>query len=82
MSLRLDRARVVGWVALAAAAAWCAAPQPGDAQRRLPTADPEFPRLKFVDSLTSLNTRCMVRKTKLNPRVRPVYVNRLPVGFC
>jgi hypothetical protein len=54
----------------------------GDMARRLPGADPEHSRLRFADSLTSLNDRCMVRQVKLNPKVRPVYVNRLPVGFC
>jgi hypothetical protein len=58
------------------------APFPGGAQRRLPALDAERPRIKFVDSLTSLNDRCMVRKVKLNPRVRPIYVNWQPVGFC
>ena len=57
-------------------------PLSGGAQRRLPAENPDRSRLKFLDSLTSQNTRCMVRKTKLNPRVRLVYVNRLPVGFC
>lgn len=54
----------------------------GDAQRPVTTADPAHPKLKYADSLVSLNDRCMVRKNKLNPRVRPVYVNRQPVGFC
>jgi len=54
----------------------------GDAQRPVTTADPVHPKLKYADSLVSLNDRCMVRKNKLNPRVRPVYVNRQPVGFC
>ena len=54
----------------------------GDAQRRVQTGDPAHPLLKFADSLVSLNDRCMVRKNKLNPNVRPVYVNRQPVGFC
>jgi hypothetical protein len=53
-----------------------------DAQRRVQAADPDHPKLKYADSLVSLNDRCMVRKNKLNPRVRPVYVNRQPVGFC
>jgi len=52
------------------------------AQRLVPTADPARPRLKFADSLVSLNDRCAVSQTKLNPAVRPVYVNGLPIGFC
>ena len=68
-------------LALAAAAAltW---PQNGSAQRYVPTQDPEHPLLKYADSLTSLNDRCAVRKAKLNPKVRPVYVNGQPIGFC
>jgi hypothetical protein len=67
-------------VALAVAVALLA-PR-GEAQRRVATGDPERPRIKFADSLVSLNVRCMVRKSKLNPRVRPVYVNGQPLGFC
>ena len=52
------------------------------AQRYVPTADPARPKLKYADSLVSLNDRCVVSQTKLNPRVRPVYVNGLPIGFC
>jgi hypothetical protein len=71
---RIGLAAVIG-----AALAW---PFDGEAQRRVPTTDPDHPRLKFADSLTSLNDRCMVRKSKLNPKLRPVYVNQQPVGFC
>ena len=39
-------------------------------------------RLKFADSLVSANDRCMVSQKRLNPRVRPVYVNGVPMGFC
>ena len=53
-----------------------------DAQRLVPTADPAHPRLKFADSLTSPNDRCIVSHAKLNPKVRPVYVNGVPIGFC
>jgi hypothetical protein len=52
------------------------------AQRYVPTADPKHPRLKFADSLVSPNDRCLVSHDKLNPRVRPVYVNGVPMGFC
>lgn len=55
---------------------------PGRAQRFLPTDDPEHPRLVYADSLVSLNDRCIVRQVKLNPKVRPMYVNGRPVGFC
>lgn len=52
------------------------------AQRYVATADPQHPRLKFADSLVSPNDRCVVSHDKLNPRVRPVYVNGVPMGFC
>jgi len=58
-------------------AAW-----PGHAQRFVATPDPEHPKLKYADSLTSLNDRCAVARNKLNPKVRPVYVNGQPIGFC
>jgi hypothetical protein len=67
-------------IALVLAAAGLAASS--GAQRYVPTADPGHPRLKYPDSLVSLNDRCAVRGAKLNPKVRPVYVNGLPVGFC
>jgi hypothetical protein len=57
-------------------------PNAGRGDRYVPTADPAFPRIKFADSLVSLNDRCVVSRTKLNPRVRPVYVSGQPVGFC
>jgi hypothetical protein len=66
---------------LVAAGVLLAAPR-GAAQRLVRTTDPKLPRVKYADSLTSLNDRCMVRKAKLNSRVRPVYVNSQPVGFC
>jgi hypothetical protein len=53
-----------------------------EAQRYVPTADPKHPRLKFADSLVSANDRCIVAQEKLNPKVRPVYVNGVPLGFC
>ena len=69
--------RSLSWVMLAGLAATAAM-----AQRFVPTADPKYPRLKYADSLVSLNDRCAVRKYKLSARVRPVYVNGEPVGFC
>ena len=53
-----------------------------DAQRYVATADSTRPRLKFADSLVSANDRCIVSQSKLNPSVRPVYVNGVPMGFC
>lgn len=41
-----------------------------------------FPPLRFPDGQLTLNDRCPVRKAKLNPRMRAIYVNQHPVGFC
>ncbi len=42
-----------------------------------------FPRVRYFDSnRMSLNDRCAVRHTRLNPEVPPVYVNGQPIGFC
>ena len=78
---RLSRAPALLALAAIAAAALVSPPTPR-AQRYVPTGDPGHPRIKFADSLVSLNDRCAVRMTKLNLRVRPVYVSRQPVGFC
>ena len=58
------------------------APAAVRSQRYVPTADPDHPRLKYADSLVSLNDRCIVRMNKLNAKMRPIYVSRMPVGFC
>ena len=42
----------------------------------------EFSQLRYPDGEITLNDRCPVRKSKLNPRMVPVYVNGRPVGFC
>ncbi len=55
---------------------------PAWAQRYVPTADPKFPKIRFADSLLSANDHCLVSKSKLNLKVRPVYVNGVPMGFC
>lgn len=55
---------------------------PAAAQRYVATSDSLHPRIKYADSLTSANDRCMVALGKLNLRVRPVYVNGVPMGFC
>jgi hypothetical protein len=57
-------------------------PAPAPAQRYVSTGDTLHPRVKYADSLTSLNDRCIVRMTRLSRRVRPTYVNGQPVGFC
>ncbi len=62
---------------------------PGDAMNKYALlAEPvnpqdPWPRLRFFDSgLVSINDRCAVRKTPLNPKMPAVYVNGRPVGFC
>jgi len=52
------------------------------AQHYVPTGDPDHPRIRYADSLLSANDRCIVAKQKLNVKVRPVYVNGMPIGFC
>ncbi len=66
---------------MASAGAWLAA-DAAHGQRYVPTSNPELPRIIYADSLTSVNDRCMVRSEKLNLRVRPVYANGTPLGFC
>ena len=56
--------------------------RPAQAQRYVPGEFKEFPRVKFADSLESVNDRCIVSGQKLNPEIRPVYVNWRPIGFC
>lgn len=58
------------------------APGAGRAQRYVPQKDAKHPRLKYADSLVSINDRCAVKEGPLSPVVRPVYVNLKPVGFC
>ena len=43
---------------------------------------PDRPRIMYRDSLTSINDICPVRKARLDPDRKPVYVNGKPVGFC
>jgi len=74
--LRLASVLLVVVVAVAASA-----PR-GHAQRYVAMPDTAFPRVKYADSLVSINDRCMVRQTKLAPRMRPIYVSGQPVGFC
>jgi hypothetical protein len=52
------------------------------AQRYVESEHPDFPRIKYADSLVSVTARCVVKQSKLNLKVRPVYVNWRPIGFC
>ena len=73
-------------VAAAAAAAALAVafvtPGRGTAARYVVTADKAHPRIKYGDSLLSINDRCAVKESELSPSIRPIYVNTMPVGFC
>jgi len=42
---------------------------------------PPYAKAQY-DSMMSVNDRCPVRRGHLNPGIRPMYVNRQPVGFC
>ena len=70
--------------ALAVACLWLTLPaqRPASAQRYVPSEHREFPRIKYADSLESVNDRCPVHKAKLSLTVGPVYVNWRPIGFC
>jgi len=76
-----SRSTMQGWL-LVAAVVLTLTPAPGAAQRYVATADTLHPRIKYADSLVSANERCMVAQQKLNRRVRPIYVNGIPMGFC
>jgi len=41
-----------------------------------------YPRVRFADSLVSLNDRCIVRQAPLNAMFKAAYVNGKPIGFC
>ena len=46
-------------------------------------ANPERPRLRYLDGQLSINSSCMIRLGKrLNPGVPPAFINGAPVGFC
>jgi len=68
--------------AAAAALAPLVAPRAALAQHYIATADTAYPLVRYADSTVSVNDRCIVRKTGLAYRMRPVYVNGLPIGFC
>ena len=60
----------------------CAVLGAASAQRYVATKDPDFPKIKYADSLVSVNDRCIVSQAKLNPKMAPLYVNGVPIGFC
>lgn len=48
----------------------------------MPTRDKAHWRIKYADSLVSINDRCAVKESALSTGIRAVYVNSQPVGFC
>jgi hypothetical protein len=78
----LDRPHTASAASFLAALVLSTTAVPCAAQRYVATADSLHPRIKYADSLVSGNERCMVAQRKLNLRVRPVYVNGVPMGFC
>jgi len=66
---------------VAVAAALLVAPE-GFAFRYVKTADPKYPKIKYPDSLVSVNDRCIVAGTPLTTMIRPTYVNGRPIGYC
>ena len=88
--------RTAYWLAAVAVTAFALSVPDGraeDARRSMDTGDcvvaeyvpgpvDTFPLLRFADGQVSLNDRCMVRQTKLNAKMPPVYVSGHPVGFC
>lgn len=85
---RARRAALLSIGAAVLAAAGCAKPGPlapeatvlGPAQYADPTV--EKPKIRWGAGPTSLNDRCIVRKSKLNLRMPPIFVNGQPIGFC
>ena len=75
------RASLLGILLVALAAAFVT-PQDGAAQRIVPTRDKAHWRIKYPDSMVSINDRCAVKEGALSTGIRPVYVNGKPVGFC
>lgn len=79
---------LIAFAAFALAAPPVSSPQrSAQPQKPTPPATPPGPRkgvyVKVMyDSQLSVNDRCAVRHGSLNPGIRPVYVNRQPVGFC
>jgi hypothetical protein len=77
---------LIAFAAFALAAPPAASPptaQPQKLAARPPAPRPIGTYEKMMyDSQLSVNDRCAVRHGQLNPAIRPMYVNRQPVGFC
>jgi hypothetical protein len=76
-ALRMARAPLLGAL-IAVSLAATRAP----AQVYVPQTDLQHPKVRYADSLVSLNDRCPVRTGKLSTTYKPVYVNHRPIGFC
>ncbi|MGH7740641.1 MAG: hypothetical protein ACRENS_01315 [Candidatus Eiseniibacteriota bacterium] len=80
-----SRAAAAGALSFALALGLALALAPAEqsrAQIMLPVDDPSFHKLKYADSLSSVNDRCVITHNRLNPAIHPLYVNGQPVGFC
>jgi hypothetical protein len=42
----------------------------------------DYSHLQYATGELSLNDRCPIRRDRLNPKVRPLFVNGKPLGFC
>lgn len=71
--------RVLLAILIAASASWAC---PARAQYYVRGGNPDFPQIRYADSLVSMNSRCTVRKLKMGNMTRPVYINGQPLGFC
>jgi hypothetical protein len=61
----------------------CACVARGDGTYAMSGATEECGRLRYRDGQVSRNDACAIKLSNaLNPRVRPLYVNGGPVGFC
>ena len=74
---------VLAAILLAASIAQAAPPEENMIQGEFVAPADSFPRVRYFESnLVTLNDKCPVRKVPLNPKMTPVYVNGLPIGFC
>ena len=44
--------------------------------------DAAFSAVRYENGQVSLNEQCPVRRTKLNTKLQPLFVNGQPIGFC
>lgn len=75
----MSKRRSGGWAAVALAASVVAAV--GSCAREARTQS-EHPHAHYPDGRVSVNVRCPVKGSNVDPRFVPVTVNGEPVGFC